>query len=158
MPPGRHYVCAAVNTTALVNVDKTVIPADAADPSDFQFPLAADPPVIIPDPQVHELPPGQDRSVVPNQSSTLDEIAVPDVQLTGLTCESGSEPKPIDDLVLLPGATATCSATNTFGPPTVPTAPPPPAPGTMTPGPARSAPGALPSTGMPGAIRADRSG
>lgn len=115
VPLGEDYECVAVNTTALATVAKTVLPEGAADPADFVFRLTANPPILIPDPQVHEFPAGQDQSLVPNQHYTLDELLRPSFTLTALTCESAGEAVDPADLVLLPGATATCAATNQLG-------------------------------------------
>lgn len=113
---GQHYVCTASNITSLLTVDKSVLPEDAADPASFEFELTALPPILVDDPNELRFPAGQEQTVVPSQAYSLAEVSQPDFHLTELVCTTaGGTAIPIDELQLLPGATAACRAVNQLG-------------------------------------------
>lgn len=119
VPLGQAYTCVAVNSTALLTIDKTVDGTPASNPADWQFLVTANAPILIPDPQTHQFPAGVEQSLVPGQSYHLTEVAgLPNYTLASMTCTTGGEPIPdLADFALLVGATATCTANNVTVPP-----------------------------------------
>ena len=122
VPLGMAYTCVAVNTTALLTVAKTVDGVPARDPSAWRFSLAANPPVLVADPQRHEFAASESVSVVPGQRYSVSESARAGFELQAFTCTSGGVEIPgfPADFSLLPGATAECVAQNVASPADLP--------------------------------------
>jgi len=144
VPLGMRYECVVVNTTSFLTVTKTVV-GGSATPADFTFRVAALPPVVVPDPLVHDFGSGVEQSLVPEQDYALTELAGPaDYALESMACTSGGIPFDPASFSILTGAEAECTATNVFAPPPSPSPEPSPEP-TSEPS---TPPGALPPTGM----------
>lgn len=136
VPLGQSYRCTITNTAAPLTVIKDVDGGDA-EPSDFRF-------TVVPvQPAPAGLPsrsfagaaaPGVDTIVRPGQAYRISEVDGPEgYELTGLQCDSGGTVSTGPVLTVPAGASASCTATNSFSRWTVEKSSDPPS-GSVTPG------------------------
>jgi len=119
VPFGMDYECIAVNRTATLSVEKTVLEG-GADPDSFAFVAQWLPPLTVPDSQAvpHVFASGEEQSLVPGQRYRVLEQDPGDYSLASMTCESGGVPVEgvLEDFTLLAGMQVECAATNALTP------------------------------------------